>query len=336
MQVAWDQAAPGITEAFRTMLANPYAQGQRAQIDAETAIAKALWGIEQDKAQIAAARARAAEDQAKTAILTGRPALVNERMALQAGRTPQQITQFRDSFNAGSPGAPYAQGAQTAISRALIENLPLLGAETWNPDQIAKATGEYADINRAADALGNPAAIANLQQLEFARKGNPRYGVQGNTVVDQLLGVGDPTAVGRSMINENTQQAAAAATRAAGADKFTIKEGEDDQGNPTFVRIPMQGPAGVVDTGAKPRPRRDPAELQGNAEYKAAYPFGATANDPSQAEFLAMKKAGKDPVVEFTKILQDARRAIKAGKDPAAVRQRLQQFGINPARLDAQ
>lgn len=350
MQFAWDQAAPGITAAFQQLMANPYGQGQKAQVDAETALARAMWGIEQNKAGIEAAQARAAKDNADTAVVTGRPALVDE-LALLAARQ-RGFTGGQDSFNEGRarmkqglPARVYDSGeqsmidpkAETEITRALVEHLPLLGVENWNPQQIAQARGEYGEQNRLADVQSGAVPVEQYQAEQFARKGQPRYGVQGNEMIDQLGAIPfqGQTALGKSMIRENDAQGARASAAAGGADKFKLEAMDDGNGGTVLVRVPIKGPEGVVPLpdGVKPRPKRDP-EVQGNAEYKAAYPYGATSSDPSQPEFLAMKKAGKDPVVEFPKIMADARKALKAGKDPAAVRARLQQYGINPARLD--
>lgn len=351
MNLAWDQAAPGITAAFRTMMSNPYARGQQQQVDAETAIAKALWQIEANKANADAARARANQDNEQTAILQRRPAIVDELAAIQANMGVPQFQEARSRRNQGLPAQVFDNGQQTMIDpkadtnigRALLQNLPLLGVETWNPQQIAQASGEYADQNRVTDMISGQLDPAAVQAAQFAAKGSPRYGVQGNTVIDQLIGVQGPTKVGEAEISRDRAAAGASAAQAArtqaaagGADKFVIKETENADGTRSFYRIPVKGNEGPIDTGgAQPPAKRDPNDVQGNAEYKAAYPYGAGANDPTQVEFLAMRKAGLDPGVEFKAILEEANNALKGGASLEAVRARLKQYGINPARIKA-
>jgi hypothetical protein len=329
-------------------ISNPYGQGQRAQLDAETAVAKALWGIEQDKAQIGHHNAQAAKIGTEDAILRARPDIVAELALLEAQNNGftggmDALNEARGRMKQGLPAVVFDNGqqtaidpqAQTAVSRALIGQLPNLGVEHWNPENMADARAKNGAQFRLEDVQGGRVPLDQYQAEQFAKGGHARYGVQGNTVVDQLRGVQGPTAVGQSMIGENNAQAGAANARAQGADKFQLIPMPDADGNMTLQRVPVKGDAGTVPLpeGVRPAPKRDPNDLQNNAEYRAAYPMGAGPNDPSQQEWVGMRKAGYDPAVDFKRLVKEANDAIKKGAAADAVRDRLKSFGINPNRI---
>jgi hypothetical protein len=311
MQFAWDQAAPGVTAAFRTMLSNPYQQGAQGQVQAESALAKVLWGIEQDKAQTAAAQALAARTGAEADILARRPDLLSQMGANETGMSVPSFNEAVQRRQSGLPAVVFDSGAQTMIdpkadtkiAQALTQLLPLAGVKDWNPDQIAKARGEYKGQSRVDDMIQGTLDPARVQAAQFAEKGSPRHGVQGDMVVDQLKGVLMPTPIGESRITENKAQAASADARSKGADKFQLIPMPDAQGNMTLQRVPVQGEAGPVPlpAGVAPAPRRDAASQDTRGDHARDWPDQYAQNMPSVEEYRQIRAAGmsgKTPVLE--------------------------------------
>ena len=335
MRFAWDDAAPGFEQAYRALLGGGYQRGQADQLKYESAVAKALADVDQSRASAAANTALASQRDAETAILTGRPDLVRELAALESGRTPQQIEAFRTSFNQGAPTAPYTPEARSAITRALISRLPMLGMDKWGADDIAKARGTYGDQFRLEDVQAGRVPLERYHAERFAEKGGARYGVDEGMPIDQLGGIGaTPTPVGNSMITRNLA-AASRSNAGAVAEGYKLVEGVDDEGNPAFEFVQIKGnrkgekPA----TTLKPRSRRDVQQADARSAYTADYEFPGES-DPSLDEYTAMRTKGYNPRVDFKRLLKEAQDAIKRGADRNAVAARLKDdYGINPARL---
>jgi hypothetical protein len=241
-----------------------------------------------------------------------RPELMAERGALQAGVGVPQFSAGRERLRQGLPGVVVDDPAQQMtridtdaserIKRALIEGLPLLGAETWNPQQIAQATGAYADENRLADVVAGRLDPERLRVGQMAARGQNRYGVQGDEMIDQFKGFGGQTRQGESKIIENQAQAARA-RQGANLDRMTIKETVDEQGNPILYRVPIQGKEGPIE-GPAPRTRRKAEDLEIEREYIDTYgrdPLMRERGSPSQIEFKnAAKRFAGDAQMKDT------------------------------------
>lgn len=311
MRFSWDDAAPGLANAFRTLGGGGYARGQDHQLKIESAIAKALWDAEQAKASAAASEALAAQRAAQTEILTRRPDLVNELMANQAGMSVPGFVEARGRRAQGLPARVFDSGTQSvidptadsAVSRALQQGLPLLGAEHWNPEQIADARGKYQGQFRLEDVQAGRVPLEQYQAEQFAARGNPRFGVQGNTIVDQLRGVQGPTQVGQAEIARD--RAAAERSRAgAAAEGYKLVEGVDEQGKDDFEFVQVRGgPKGEKPTTRlKPRARREAEDLAVDSEYRLTFgqdPTMRPKGAPAPVTFKsALQRFSKDPAMQ--------------------------------------
>lgn len=343
MNFSWDSAAPGLSQAFKSLAGDPYGKGQAAQVALESKIAQALWQAEQSKSAIAANDARTAETNAKTANITGRAGVIEQIMANIAGMGVPQFSEARGRVQQGLPAQVEDNGVQNVIvpgadqkiTNALRQGLPMLSDPNANVQQIAAAAGLYGDQDRMSGMLSGAINPETVRQAQLAEKGGNRYGVDGDMSVDQFVGVGAPTAIGRSRIAVNDSAITENLARAtkAGADnargRFVIKE--TDTG---FVRVPVEGEAGAIDLGgAMPRGRRDTQLADLRSEYTVMYgndPLLRPRNAPTFDQFVASKKTGtvrpQGGAVDPAQTRAAAQAAIARGKDPAAVARRFKEL----------
>lgn len=113
--------------------------------------------------------------------------------------------------------------------------------------------------------------------LEPAKKARVDQIQQGNQVTLRISDADDPTKVRGTEVYERGAPPRARGIGGGGA-ATQLVQGEDEDGNPIWVRVPKQGPAGVVDIpGAAPRSRPES-------------PTAAKADVESQVRAWASKK----------------------------------------------
>jgi hypothetical protein len=308
MRVNWDEASPGLSQSLRALAGGYAGRGFDDQMTLESQLAQRLQAIEQSRAQAALDAQRQDEIKAKMAAMARRPELARRFGANAAGMSPDAYAGNVGNVEAGRPIAVADEAAQMSrfanpaelrrFQSAIAQQLALEGDANWNADQIAKARGEYQEQDRTGGMVAGDVDPMAVWRAAFANKGGSRYGVQGDEMIDQLAGFGGQTKQGRSKITENLAQAGASSARAAKTkteerrEKFVIRETEGPDG-PMLERVPVEGPAGPISTTGRPRPRRDPADIEIEGEYRDTFGRDPALRETGQPTPIEYKAAAK-------------------------------------------
>ncbi len=205
---ALEGAAPGMSKLAAALMGN--AGGEQAAYD-DTMLKQTKIGAM--LAQMKAQQASAAKDEAETGILTRRPDLYEEQVALGSGTDLPMVQKIRQ-MAAGAPetqmgpatedgqmgrvGLPINADQQSKVVQQLQRLAPMLfNKGDITMDSMAKAAGAYADQDRDAQGFAGTVPAAQLEayrQYEMAKGGKDRYSMGPEGRLDQFGGGVDTSA----------------------------------------------------------------------------------------------------------------------------------------------
>lgn len=195
-------ATGGMSQLAASLMRGPQVEQQAydAEMGSQTRLAQAL-------AQIGMANAKTDQTNAETAVLQGRPGLVEEQAALSAGVDIPTIRAFRERLAGGAPvvpmgpeapdgsmGAGSAQfGAETTgnIARALQRLMPL-SANTGDikVDDWAQALGRFREQDLGDAVLNGTRTAGDVGRAQAAVAAKPLYNADSTGAVLDLFGGG--------------------------------------------------------------------------------------------------------------------------------------------------
>lgn len=256
---------------------------------------------------------RGFEGQDEASLLEGANVLMEPELQVGVGSDGPQGTQIVSKRIVGFVPEPNGRGFIPAMSVTVEDPW---GRQLTKPDYIAPPTrgrgmdGDitHLDIDKAFDRMGRLGTMEQLLnqpqirqmieqglQTDEAAVGDVLAGLrllapkatnkaprvdqiqQGNQVTLRISDADDPTKVRGTEVYERGAPPRARGIGGGGA-ATQLVQGEDEDGNPIWVRVPKQGPAGVVDIpGAAPRSRPES-------------PTAAKADVESQVRAWASKK----------------------------------------------
>lgn len=201
-------ATPGMSRLAMALAGGDgaYQQGYDQQLGLQSRLAQAMAAARSSEAMADFNTARAEDERAKTGMLQGRPALVEEMIANSAGADVPMVRAIRSFVQTGErPQVPmgpetedgqmgvgsqqFDPGVQSRVARELQRFAPvLMSGGDIKIDDWAKALGSYRGMDLGDDVLAGRRTPADVGRAQAAVEAKPLFNSDANGAVLNLFG----------------------------------------------------------------------------------------------------------------------------------------------------
>lgn len=227
------------------------------------------------------------------------------------------------------------QGQAARVAQGDIDRLEELGAAIGTQGAVANvkaALGPYANaLGVKIDGLDDIQAFSSIVSRLAPTMRPPGSGATSDFEFKQFLNALPQlaqTTEGRKLVLDQ-MRAMNAYKSQLGELSERVLSGEIDRKTADAEIRKLGNPLTLWRKGAQAMPPSQPAP----APAQGAGRFAQPQMSPAGAMVDSVKRQIQSGQVQVPQIVEQARRAIQEGKDPAGIKQRLQDFGIDPASV---
>lgn len=218
-------ATPGLSRLAQALAGGDgaYQQGYDQQLGLQSRMAQAIAQARAADANAEESLAKAGVERQKGSMLEGRPALVEELVAGNAGTDVPMVRAIRQTLQGNRPQVPMgpptesgdmgigSQQFDPALQSRVVQELSrlapvLMGSGDIKVDDWAKALGAYRDMDLGDQVLGGQRTAADVGRSQAAVGAKPLFNSDASGAVLDLFGGGlnvdNPMAQGSIMLKK--------------------------------------------------------------------------------------------------------------------------------------